>query len=268
MLVGHEGTRARLERALPPVTLLTGLSGIGKWVLAEHLIAHYGPAQWDTLRLRSRWGVREARAAGKFSLDPPIGPGCRIVAADLEQSSHAAQTALLKTLEEPSAHARFILVAPPGMAIATVASRAQSFNCSPLTWEQTRDVLEEQGLSGPEAAAAVSLAPGRPGVAMRLYREAGVALERVQQALGAAREGNARSLDRLFRKWSEAESRLLGAWVWEASTGNWRVFSEQDAPKSGATGARRILQARVLSNARPQIADRRTLDFAMQQQLL
>ena len=267
MLVGHEGVRRQLEKELPPVVLLTGLAGTGKWALAEHL-ARFHCTQWDVELLRSKWGVRAAREAGWFVQQSPLRGSYRAVAADLEQASNAAQTALLKVLEEPPGHARFLLVAPPGVAQPTVVSRAQQFYCQPLTQEQAVAVLVQQGLSGPEAAAAAVLAPGRPGAALHMARDAAVAQERVREVLAAARDGSPRVLDRLFRKWGDPESRMLGTWAWEASTGNWRVFGEQDSPRAGPAGARSIIQSRVLSNSRPQIADRRIIDSAMQQQLI
>ena len=212
--------------------------------------------------------MREARQVGKFVQSPPVEGSFRGVAADLETASPAAQTALLKVLEEPPEHARFILVAPPATALLTVVSRAAVVRCRPLTIEQTREVLEAQGLSGPQAAAAAALVPGRPGAAQRQAQDAEAAQERVRGVLAAARDNDTRSLDRLFRNWGDAESRLLGVWSWEAATGNWRVFSTRDAPRQGVEGARRIIQSRALSNALPQIADRRTLDFAIQQQII
>lgn len=264
-LIGHGHVRQQLERRLPPVALLTGLPGVGKWALAEHLTEMY--PDWDALLLRGKWGVKEAREAGKFVQSAPQGD-LRIVAADLAGCSHAAQTAMLKVLEEPPAHARFILVAEPGIALPTISSRAVTFYLAPLTQPQTVAVLEDLGLSAPEAAAAAVLAPGRPGAAYAVAKDAQESRDRVRDVLSAVRDGSGRRVDKLFRKWTTVDSNLLGVWAQEAATGKWRVFTAQDVPKGGRHAGRIILKERAASNARPQISDRRIIDLAMQQQLI
>jgi hypothetical protein len=266
-MIGHDRVRAALERELPPVALITGVAGVGKWALAGHLLQFHASG-WDVLRLRDKWGVREARGAGVFAQQVPERL-LRVIAADLSMASTAhAQTALLKTLEEPPPYARFLLVAEPGVALPTVVSRAQSYYLGPLSQADTVSVLEGLGLSGAEAAAAAVLAPGRPGAAYSVAADALAARDRVREVLSAARDGSSRRLDRLFRAWSPLDSTMFGCWAQEAATGAWRVFTAAEAPRGGKQAARSILRERAQSNARPQIADRRIIDAAVQQHLI
>jgi len=264
--VGHDSVREQLTLKLPAVALLTGLPGVGKWVLAEHL-AEIHASEFDRVMLRGKWGVREARAAGKCVQVAPAKGAWRIVTADLGATTQPAQSALLKVLEEPMPFARFVLVAEPGIALPTIASRAFSYYLAPLSMADTIGVLESLGLSGPEAAAAAVLAPGRPGAAYGVAKDALVSRDRVREVLSAVRDANGRHLDRLFRKWTAVDSLMLGVWAQEASTGAWRVFTAKDAPRKGRRAALVVLRERAASNARPQIADRRIMDIAMQRQL-
>lgn len=90
--------------------------------------------------------------------------------------TESAANALLKTLEEPSASAVFLLVAeseddfPP-----TVASRCRTIHMGRVTEQETVDALEERGLDPEKASDVAMVSGGRPGLALSLMTQPQVA---------------------------------------------------------------------------------------------
>jgi DNA polymerase-3 subunit delta' len=97
-----------------------------------------------------------------------------------------SQNAMLKTLEEPQAHAHFLLLADDSEAVLeTVASRCQLVELDPLPEE---DVIAAIGDGpGPETAvAAARLSRGDPARARFLVSERGSALRKAVESMLAA----------------------------------------------------------------------------------
>lgn len=67
-----------------------------------------------------------------------------VVLRDVEQMSHAAQTAFLKLLEEPTTHTIFLLLSEkPENLLATIHSRVQAVELLPITTDQSTALLDE-----------------------------------------------------------------------------------------------------------------------------
>lgn len=82
---------------------------------------------------------------------------------------HAAQNALLKTLEEPPGRSVIVLVASrPRVLLPTVRSRSFAVRFSRLATAELARLLEKRGIEAAEAPVRAALAEGRPGRALEL----------------------------------------------------------------------------------------------------
>lgn len=104
------------------------------------------------------FNMRRARELKSRLRDAPHGPGRRVVLLmGLSPARDEAANALLKALEEPSAHTVFVLLAPQReQLLPTLVSR--SF-CLTLPWSET--AAPDAGLAAWEAALADFLRTGR-----------------------------------------------------------------------------------------------------------
>lgn len=113
-------------------------------------------------------GVRQVHELERLLALRSWAGGWRVVVIDqAERMSREAQSALLKTLEEPGPRVMFLLVsARPGMLLPTIHSR-----CVPLHFTTAGDAALEP-LLGPVLKAArprlLAFADGRPGVLVKL----------------------------------------------------------------------------------------------------
>jgi DNA polymerase-3 subunit delta' len=83
------------------------------------------------------------------------------VIADAERMNEESQNALLKTLEEPSAFAIFVLVSSaPGRLLPTIPSRCQAVRFGPVPSGRIVEVLVAEGVDAQVAAACAHLAGG------------------------------------------------------------------------------------------------------------
>jgi DNA polymerase-3 subunit delta' len=116
--------------------------------------------------------VREVRRVAQF---PPVEAPLRVIIIDpAEAMNEAAANALLKTLEEPPAHTRFILLShSPSSLLVTIRSRCQRLDFQPLAEAQVASVVaREQPDASPEARmTAVRVAQGSPRLAIQLVSD-------------------------------------------------------------------------------------------------
>jgi len=242
-VIGHDSARAELERHLPPVALLLGPCSIGKTTLATHLIAHHR-CHWSmyygsTLSAGLAREIVQSAPTRRSMLD------IRII--DLDGSTEAAQNILLKVLEEPPPHCRFILVASRE-PLATITSRAQVYRLGLLTDEQVAQVLHKNAGIG-EHAAAMAAARGRgqvaPAVAAAEDSEADRVTSAVALAVRAATQGSLGSsaLSQALRSWTEEHTVVLRRWATEAASGRWVIFTQDFAPGVAPASALRVLES-------------------------
>jgi len=109
------------------------------------------------------------------------------ILTDLHMASREAQNSLLKTLEEPPAHALLFLTAiDSGLLAPTIVSRCQVLPLRPVPLAELEAALIERGVSPAEARALAAESGGRPGWALRALTDKKLRQERAK-ALEAAR---------------------------------------------------------------------------------
>lgn len=100
--------------------------------------------------------VRELRETVKFA--PAVGPFKIYYIDEVHMLSNAAFNALLKTLEEPPEHVKFIFATTePNKILPTIISRCQRFDLRPISTEvisgQLQHIAQEEGIKLDDAAA-------------------------------------------------------------------------------------------------------------------
>jgi DNA polymerase III subunit delta' len=105
------------------------------------------------------------------------------VIADAHEMSDAAANCLLKTLEEPQAHAVLILTAQDvGQLLPTIVSRCQVFLLRPLPVdEEVAEIQRRSGLSAQQSAVLAQLSGGRIGWAIQAAHDDSVLTQRNQR---------------------------------------------------------------------------------------
>jgi DNA polymerase-3 subunit delta' len=133
-----------------------------------HRLAPTGPG--NQIRIGDR-GEPEAgtvrRLIGDLALLPVEG-GARVALVEhAERMNEEAQSALLKTLEEPPAGVTIILcVDREDALLPTVRSRCVRIRLGPVAVRDVESILADQGVADPPTAARLArLASGRPGLA-------------------------------------------------------------------------------------------------------
>lgn len=105
----------------------------------------------------------------RVNLTPHESPQRVVIVRDCEQMSVGAANALLKTLEEPPSHTRFVLLtSKPGELLPTIRSRTQLVRFAPLTDETVEHILLAQGIDLERARRVAPLAAGSVATAMAL----------------------------------------------------------------------------------------------------
>jgi DNA polymerase III, delta subunit len=158
---------------------------------------------------------------------------------DLDSSTEAAQNTLLKVLEEPPPHCRFILIASR-YPLPTIASRSRVYRMGLLSSEQVAQVLRECGATEHEAAMAA--ARGRGRVAPALDAIADKEADRVTSVVAAAiRAAAAGDLSAVLRNWTPEHTVVLAKWATEAASQRWVIFTWDFAPGVSRESALRLL---------------------------
>lgn len=246
MIIGHDYARRTLERELPPVTLLLGPESIGKTTLALHLAMKHCQMPHYCSQLNAD------RARQIVSSAPLRGAGTVVRVIELDKSTESAQNILLKVLEEPPPHCRFILVSSSN-PLPTIMSRARVFRLGLLTDEQVAKVLETKGLANAhEAEMAAVRGRGQVRAAQEAIadREASRITSVVATAVRAAASANGPALEMALRNWTPEHTRVLARWAMEKARGRWVYFTEDFAPETSQDGALRMLYVLSTYDAR------------------
>ena len=186
---------------LPHGLLFVGPSGVGKFTAAVALakvflggtadVAHridanahpdFHAVTRQLIRFHDKGGKSKAIAFSKEVVAEEIvrpaahhsveGAGKVFVIEEAETMNASAQNALLKTLEEPAGRTLLVLLTDQAEGLLpTIRSRCQTFRFAPLAAEQAVRVLEMRGVGTAEAEAAVTLAGGSPGRALRFIED-------------------------------------------------------------------------------------------------
>lgn len=115
--------------------------------------------------------VRELQRT--LSLAPYEAPYRVALLLNFEQATSSAQNALLKTLEEAPSKVILLLTAPsPEDVLPTILSRCEVLRLRPMALEALAGQLERKvGIEKTQAQLLAHLSGGRPGTALRLYRD-------------------------------------------------------------------------------------------------
>ena len=224
---GHDravaGIRAMVAGRVPHAVLISGPAGIGKTTLAldlaagllcddpdplarpcracrgcrlvergrhpdVHRLAPSGPGDQIRIGTRDRPEDGTVRRLASDLVLMSVEGGARVAIIErADRLTDDAQTALLKTLEEPPAGVTIVLCADDeDRLLPTVRSRAARIRLGPVAVREIELILGDAGLAEPPLAARLArIAAGRPGAARMLAR--------APEAL-AARDEIARSL--------------------------------------------------------------------------
>jgi replication-associated recombination protein RarA len=223
-MIGHDKTRAMLERALPKVTLLSGPDSVGKKTLARHLISYFRIQPADTcISEAGDLSIERVRRMQAWLSTAPFGK-LKVALIDLDRSSAIAQNALLKTLEEPPPRVRFLLTASEDV-LPTVTSRATVYRLGYLTPAQVTEILVHGGMNRATAGKAAQLAAGQVNTAIRIGLAGADAWSNVVALMRSISLGDRDGFHRAFTTWDAASSELLTTWFIEATSNRFQVFS-------------------------------------------
>lgn len=234
---------ARADRLGPPL-LLVGLPGVGKRTLARLVVqglqclADVGDrpcgacrgcrlvssgAHPDVTLVEPPLRIDAARSlTASLALAPVEGRIKAAIIPEIDAASPGAANSLLKTLEEPPAHARLILTTSAERdVLATIRSRCRRIAVRPLAVAQATEALVEgYGIERAAAARAARLGGGSLGECLR-WADPGALeardtwLETLVAAIDADRLGRIAIAERLAKAADGLEGGLriwLGWW--------------------------------------------------------
>jgi DNA polymerase III subunit delta' len=142
----------------------------------------------DEGKVKRDISVEQIREMDSATALAPFQGRMRVVIIDPAAAmSPGAQNAFLKTLEEPPAHAMFILITTDAEHLLdTVRSRCRLIEFGLVSSADIEDGLRARGVDSEQAAVLARLAAGRPGWAIEAASSPRL-LERRDEALDAAR---------------------------------------------------------------------------------
>lgn len=248
-VIGHERVVAALQQnlrfgTLPHALLLTGPRQSGRRTLALALARVIncaqpldGPEPCGACRAcrltpvgqfpdghlielregRQKIGIREIQELqAALARRPSEGRRRVAVIVDAERLSAEAENCLLKTLEEPPAHAVLLLTAEEAEALLpTTVSRCRPIRLRPVDRRAiARHLVDQLGCDPERAAELAARAAGRPGWAIAAVTGAGAlasadrALARLVDALERDQLGRLAVARELAEAWSSAPERV------------------------------------------------------------
>lgn len=215
-LIGHDQERSRLVRAGGfPSLLFSGPPGLGKRLMAAWYGAYHncqsppGEGSWNcscrecqlVLKNNHPDVVWMERLPGKLSLGVgearelihqlylrPYQARARIcIISEAERLTDEAQSALLKTLEEPpDANILILVTSQESKLLPTVQSRCRIHRFRPVADADIQHWLRQRGCPEEAAARYAALAQGSPGQALQFWEQPALweALEQLLDTLG------------------------------------------------------------------------------------
>jgi len=155
----------------------------------------------------------------KLSLKPYSAPLKVAIIDQAHLMNGAAQTCLLKTLEEPRGRALLILITDKVQYLfPTIVSRTQTIKFYPVEEKEIKSYLKGQGISDAETERVCKISLGRPGVAVELasdseklksFRQKLDELEKISKSALALRFQYAKDLSEDPKEITD----VLGAWT-------------------------------------------------------
>jgi DNA polymerase-3 subunit delta' len=220
--------------------------------------------------------IRICQVRGVIDMESryPFEARYRVVIIDpAERITPTAGNSLLKTLEEPSPHTVFVLVAAaPDDMLETVISRCRRIDVSTVPASVIEEGLRERGVDGATAHEAAVAARGRPGLAIRfagkpdLMGDRARILQRCARIAAAPLTERFRYTEELQRRWRTDRApifRELQVWeeFWEAALSAAAKSGDREAARDAATALRAVATAReyLLAN----VLARTVFDFLL-----
>lgn len=238
MIVGHSTARTLLREHLAPATLIEGVAGIGKSLVAREAAEHHAE-QVFAPGVPMTAAVAEAALA--FLHAAPQAGDTRAVVLDLDGSSDIAQQRLLKTLERPPPHT-WVVMHSSGSRLDTVASRCFRIRCYPLSQTETFRVLLSLGVSPTDADLLSRNCEGRPALG-ESFRAALAERGRVLGVLKAVSARNWTLVGKTLNvPWSPASVTALRLWLNEALTHEARFYRVEERFGLDRSVPRHVLQ--------------------------
>lgn len=176
----------------------------------------------------------------------PVSDRVKVVLVDFDRLSVEGQNAMLKTLEEPPAHARIFGVASRSV-LPTVWSRCTIVRFRPLTVPQVFSIL--RSLEYPEMLARELSRVSGGSVERALMSEAVVTVRSdVVAFLSTLAREDRGSVWQITKRWSDQHTTALWRWLVEALADRSEVFTEGDLKLRSELGGRRVRRlAQLLS---------------------
>jgi hypothetical protein len=201
-VVGHRLTVERLEGwcrtgEIPHALLLIGAEGVGKTTLATRFATLLlGAENWpggvaahpdcyiedsdqSSIGIDQVRGDQTTPGVRMLMAERPYADGFRVaVLARAERLTESAANALLKVIEEPPDRSVILLcVTSPDRLPATVRSRCQSIQLSPVPAPDIAAWLQGRGVGADRAELCARVSSGRPGRAHQLATDPSVLTE-------------------------------------------------------------------------------------------
>lgn len=207
-IVGHEWATRQLQDAVlreetSHAILITGPESVGKMTLARLLSAallckadperrpcgqciscrkmesgnHPDFTLAEPEEGKVKLAIDTIRDVERFLFLTPVESAHKVaLISTFEQASLEAANALLKTLEEPPAYGRLIILATDSdLLLPTIVSRSQQVNLRPVAANKIATALVDRWGMGPEKAAKLArISGGRVGWAIRAATDPGV----------------------------------------------------------------------------------------------
>jgi replication-associated recombination protein RarA len=222
---GQDHILDALKQHLPRVVLLDGPQGTGKSTIAEYLAQFHGFEDSDVLKSYMGLSGGRARTIERFTQTAPMGFD-KLVIVDISQASETSLNSLLKTIEETAVY--FILLTSVPV-LATVVSRAVSYNVHYLSSEDIAGILvEKKNFSSAAATVIAERARGQVSNAF-LHQKTNDLKPAIAVVLKAFRELDPAVLERVSGVWTEEHTTLMLKWCEEFLAGRWRIFSEAES---------------------------------------
>lgn len=249
--IGHNKILKRLHKGVPQVSLFLGEESVGRWTTAEYVLKAMDIQNGDYLRIK-HLNEERARDVSTFLKNAPFGAQ-RAVLIYLGEASLKAQNILLPTLEALPKTSRVIMVGGLYDALPALKSRGEVFHFGLLKKKDVQEILMSRGFNEANAQHLAELSGGRMSQALQLASAPGNDTTiLVKAAVRAVKDRDAKTLDSLASRWSEAHSELLSAYCREAITQRLYVFTEADVEYMGRSLALQILTA-LKTTVRPRL---------------
>lgn len=259
MLLGHQEVIRTLGIELPPVSIITGPSSVGKRLVATSVVIKQGVARVDFTEV-SKLTVDEAIRVKSFIESTPM-KDLKVILINLDNATSRAMDKLLLTLEEPPNYARFILTASQAIP-RTLQTRAWRYQVGYLKSEDLLSILIKRNIPLRDAEKLSSL--GQVNLALDTYNNVAEQVAAIN-ILQAAQSGDYVLFMQACKSLNATVAKFIVLALQEAASQSWAVFNEDNLGAfSDKKVALHVLGVwSTVDQARPTLAVRSALESIM-----